>query len=67
MEIFQDISSRTIIDFLILDSGHNLDEPGSSDSIEGVVVKQIIVGGIIGATFISLVYAHWMFLHKKNI
>ena len=28
--------------------------------------KPIIVGGIIGATFITLIGAHWMLLHKKK-
>ena len=69
MEIFQDISSRIITDLLLQDSGRNVDEPGSANSYikknDGKFVKPIIVGGIIGANFITLVGDHWMLLHKK--
>ena len=46
-----------------------MDNPGSAESYlkksEGTFIKRIIVGGIIGADFITMVDAHWM-LQKKN-
>ena len=69
MEIFQDISGVTITNLLLPYSLWNVDEPGSAESYlkksDGTFVKLIIVGGIIGTTFITLVGAHWMILHKK--
>ena len=65
MELFQYISSRTITDLLITDSVQNMDGPGSAESSYGTFFKTIIVGGIIGATFITLVGAHCMPLQKK--
>ena len=47
-----------------------MDKLGSADSytnkIDGTFVKQIRVGGIIGATFITIVGAHWIIPHKKS-
>ena len=68
MELFQDISSITITELLLPDSGRDVDEPSSPESYlnkrYGTFVKAIIVCGIIGATFITLVGDHWIFLHK---
>ena len=62
MELFQDISSRTITEILRTDSGRDMGEPGSDDSYlnksDVTLVKPIIVGGIIGANFINLVGYH---------
>ena len=48
-----------------------MDEPGSAESYlkksDGTSVKQIIVGGIIGANFITVIGDHWMILHKQLV
>ena len=67
MELFQDISSKTINELLLPYSSRNMDEPGSADWRNGAFSKQIIVGGTIGATFITLVGAHWMLLQIENM
>ena len=62
MELFQEVSSRTITELLLPDSDQNMDEYGSAESFlnksDAMFVKPIIYGGIIGATFITLVDAH---------
>ena len=59
MELSQDISNRTITDILLLDLEKNVDEHGSAESYlkksSDTFVKPMIVGGIIGANFITMV------------
>ena len=66
MELFQEILRITITDLLLLYSRWNINETGSAYSSCGTFVKQIIVGRIIGTTFITLVGAHWILLHKNK-
>ena len=70
MELCQEISSRTITDVLLPYSGRDVNKTGSYDSfinkIDGTFVKPIIVHGIIGSTFITLVVYHWMLLYNKS-
>ena len=51
---------------MLTDSGPNVDEPGSSDSSDGTFVKPIIASGIISVTFIAVVGAIWVLLHRNN-
>ena len=64
------ISIITITDLLLTNSGRNLDEPGVAYSylnkIDDTFIKPIIVGGIIGYTFITMVGDHLMLLHTQN-
>ena len=69
MGFFQYISSRSITDLLIIYLVQNVYKSVLAyfylNKSDGTFFKPIIVGGIIGANFITHFGSHWMIAHKK--